>query len=376
MKLWTNALRQFRRYWVSSAFMVLGATIGISAIVFTLGTTLDLSLRTIEANPPNQDRTIDLAVAGSTPLPPKQIHESISRVPSLAALYITEPFNMAPMDRQPGLVTSAYVAGAVWHPPLLEGRFLETEDFRAESEPSIVIGRSLALDWFGRDRNVFGQTIELFGAEGPLRYRIVGVIGVDRRFTAWDYRIFLPITFDGGRKVRTFQLVTESPSQLASAESAAIGALGNLSPSVAVKRVPPQPVSPEVESTISLGKTATVLAAFVLVVASINCGNLAAFWAQRRRREIGIRQALGATSLQVVSLVVSEVVVLNSIGAILGLIVYGMVYQWTDLNRYLAFEWIHVIVAIVAGLLSGLMAGAVPALHVARMDPTDAMRSE
>jgi ABC-type antimicrobial peptide transport system permease subunit len=98
----------------------------------------------------------------------------------------------------------------------------------------------------------------------------------------------------------------------------------------------------------------------------------------RRRREIGIRMALGALQRNVVWLVMREVLILIGVGVAAGvplaLILSGLIRsQLYGLAPHDPATLIAstLLLVVVAGL-----AGFVPALRASRVDPTNALRYE
>jgi ABC-type antimicrobial peptide transport system permease subunit len=97
-----------------------------------------------------------------------------------------------------------------------------------------------------------------------------------------------------------------------------------------------------------------------------------------RTREIGLRVALGADGRSVLLLVLREVAVLAALGIAIGLpggyglgrIVESQLYGLT------ARDPLTLGVATLALLATALVAGLVPALRAARVDPMTALRYE
>ena len=123
---------------------------------------------------------------------------------------------------------------------------------------------------------------------------------------------------------------------------------------------------------------------FVLLIACANIANLLLARGAARQREIAIRAALGARRGRVVRQLLSESLLLSTIGGVLGAILA------TWLTEVLArgasgsiarAEEIHVdiravIFAFVIAAAAGVLFGLVPAWHAARTDVSDTLKSE
>jgi len=120
------------------------------------------------------------------------------------------------------------------------------------------------------------------------------------------------------------------------------------------------------------------IAAISLLVGSIGIANIMLVSVTERTREIGIMKAVGAQNRDVLGLFLTESVILGVIGAILGtglgLVAGYLGVQYIDLPLVYPFE--YVALAIVVGMVVGILAGLYPAWRAARTDPIDALRYE
>ena len=115
-----------------------------------------------------------------------------------------------------------------------------------------------------------------------------------------------------------------------------------------------------------------------LVLASIGLYGVTAFNAGRRAGEIGLRMALGANRLQVVTLVLRGAIVLIALGLLVGLpltMFSGQVLgaELYGMNPYNAAV---TAISVLALALSAFIAALIPALRASRISPLEALRAE
>jgi putative ABC transport system permease protein len=127
-----------------------------------------------------------------------------------------------------------------------------------------------------------------------------------------------------------------------------------------------------------LTRFVTGLALISLLVGAIGIANIMLVSVTERTREIGIMKAVGARNRDVLVLFLVESGLLGVLGALIALPV-GLAGGWAatsyaDIPLTLAPEWFAV--AIVVGILVGVVAGLYPAWRAARVDPIDALRRE
>ncbi len=123
---------------------------------------------------------------------------------------------------------------------------------------------------------------------------------------------------------------------------------------------------------------ASAFAVTATLLAAIGVYGVAAYWVSRRRRELAIRVALGATRWQLMSMVVGRCARLAAVGCAtgLGLALWGaraiesMLFQ-VSARDPLTF----VVVTALLGVLA-LLAVTGPALNASRVDPMSVLRAE
>ena len=120
------------------------------------------------------------------------------------------------------------------------------------------------------------------------------------------------------------------------------------------------------------------IAGISLLVGGIGIANIMLASVAERRREIGIRRAVGASRHDIALQFLAEAVLLTGSGGFLGALA-GAGGAWlvtafagwrTDLT------WQSFVLALAMATATGVWAGILPALRAARLDPVDAMRTD
>jgi predicted permease len=167
-----------------------------------------------------------------------------------------------------------------------------------------------------------------------------------------------------------------SPSEMAAVLARTLGG------AVPEKQIAPQRWMDTLDTEVFPARAATValgvmgLLAAMLAVTGIF--GMAAYSVSRRRRELGIRMALGARRLQVMRAAVGRPMVLLGLGSGVGLFAGVLAGRVMGLIVYQANPQDPVVVggAVVTMMVLGVVASAVPARRALGVDPSRLMREE
>jgi predicted permease len=330
-----------------------------------------------------------------------------TRVPALRDIVATQmvPFNVGEpgqSERTFGQLVSGNYFSALGLKPAI-GRFIRPEEAeRPGTEPVVVISYDY---WQTRFRGAPG----VVGQKMRVNERDLIVVGVAPRdfqgtMVPLKYELWAPATMApallGGtrdledRTVRAFSLIgmlrPGATRQQAQAEfSTAMAQSGRDHPEASAGiggEILPFWDSPRGPQRVLISGLAVLQGVMLLLLLAV-CGNTANLMLARgsvRQREMAVRVALGAGHWRIVSLVLSENMLLAFLGAGLGaaLAVWGttalrvapmigsfpILFQTRVDGFTLAF-------AILLGVACGLIFSAAPAVHLARLDPQEGLRS-
>src|SRR6202044_1186461 len=130
-----------------------------------------------------------------------------------------------------------------------------------------------------------------------------------------------------------------------------------------------------------------ILALAVLLVACTNVAGLLLSRSRARAREIAVRLALGAGRLRLIRLLLTESMILASLGGLAGIAIGYGVIEWfhskdtivfaTELPMAVPFQMVKRVLLVCVGLsvLSAFLCGLAPALQSTRVDLVNALKS-
>ncbi len=127
-----------------------------------------------------------------------------------------------------------------------------------------------------------------------------------------------------------------------------------------------------------LSHTASIFAGLALLIAVIGTYGLLSYTVTNRRREIGIRMALGASRAAILAHILRWGVALVLIGTVAGVAAaIGLSQFITSLLFGIAATDATTLVAVVAGVMAvGTLACSIPAWRASRLDPLLLIRED
>ena len=258
--------------------------------------------------------------------------------------------------------------------PLVRGRVFADAD--REGRPLVAVISASAARRYWPDRNPIGERFSINEPE----ITIVGVVG-DVHASSLDAApqptVYVPFRQDPWPFMTFALLTTAAPSTLSNSVRDAIWRVDKEQPVGAVLTMDQQLSNSLTRRRFSV----TLLSAFGIVavlLAAIGLYGVLAFIVAQRRREIGVRMALGAQPRDVIADILGHGLRLAGVGIVVGI---GLALAATRMLRSLLYGTSPtdaVTYAAVATLLVAIAAAAslVPALRASRVDPLVALRDE
>jgi putative ABC transport system permease protein len=266
---------------------------------------------------------------------------------------------------------------------LREGRWLAASD-RADAPPVALVNEAFVARYFA-GASPLGKRFKL-GPPGSNEawMTVVGVVGDVKQMgleVAGRAEMYVPYAQDSGLSffspkdlaVRTagYPMALAEPVRRAIWDVDPLQPVANVRPMAAL--LDQELSSRNLQSTL-LG----AFAALALVLASLGIYGVLAYAVAQRRREIGIRMALGAPSARVLGMVVGQGLRLCAIGIAIGVVLAVAMTRALSALLYGVRSGDALLYAAVAAVLAAVAAVAsfVPARQAARVDPMVAIRTD
>lgn len=260
------------------------------------------------------------------------------------------------------------------------GSFLPADDPRAP-RAFAVLGSKLRQELFG-DRSPLGELIRVGGD----RYRVVGVMESKGTMLGFDLddTVYVPAS----RALEIYNRDSLMEIDILYAEGARVDEVVAGIKRVLISRHGGEDftITTQQQMMDVLGSVLDVLTFAVgalggisLLVGGVGIFTIMTISVRERTDEIGLLRALGAEKKQVLQLFLGEAAVLAGLGGLAGLIIGGGI-AWL-LGVAAPALPVHtpiryVLIAELAAILIGIIAGVVPAQRASALEPVEALRTE
>jgi putative ABC transport system permease protein len=261
--------------------------------------------------------------------------------------------------------------------PLLKGRDFNLQD-KVDGQQVIIIDDALAVRYFA-GQNPIGKVINFESQEGLRHCTIIGVVPHVRRRSPGTqenpFQAYFPYSqWNFDTEVLVMRCQGDPNAQIAAVRNT----IESIDPDVPVPNIrmfddiiAQKLVTRKLASTlVSLFSGASVF------LSAIGLYGVLAYSVSQRRREIGVRIALGAEWLKIVQLVTQQTFKLIGIGVIAGTVVALICARFIEGMLYgvSAADPISLLAAILILCLAGCLACLLPALRAVRINPVTALR--
>lgn len=272
---------------------------------------------------------------------------------------------------------------------MIKGRFLNEND-QEETRKVVALGR-LVYEALFKEEDAVGKYVNI----GGIAFKVIGVFndpGSDRDLL----RVYLPTNtgqrvFGMGDRINSVQLMLGDASVEESQKTAA-----EITEAMSLKyKFDPQDTRALFifNSIENYKQFMTLFASIRLFIWFIGIGtiiagivgvsNIMMIVVKERTKEIGIRKALGATPWSIISLILQESILITAfagyVGLVLGVGLLQLVADNLQGASYFANPEVDINIALGATLIlvvSGALAGFVPARKAASVKPVIALRDE
>ncbi len=279
---------------------------------------------------------------------------------------------------------------AIELPVMEEGRYINQADIEGFRKVC-VIGLPVRQGFFKDEEQALGEYLNIKG----VKYKIVGIFSEDRDREM--QRIYVPAStvqrIEGTDRVQTIVVEMgdtplEETQKLEERIRQQMAAQHKFSPAdrSAVGIFNRTEEFQDIKAVMLLIRTFIWFVGIGSIIAGvIGVSNIMLIIVKERTKEIGVRKALGATPNSIVSMIVQESVFLTGLAGYVGLASgLGVIYA---INQFMVSNDIEaeffynpsvnlgtVLIALLILVLSGVVAGLIPALQAVKINPVTAMK--
>ena len=290
--------------------------------------------------------------------------------------------------------------------PIMGRTFLPEEDNAVGAHPVVVISHSLWQRRFGSDPNIVGKQLRLSNRE----YQVIGV--APESFTGSKFAL----SMDFWVPMAMVEELRRSPGLLSDRGSHWMNVLARLKPGVTLEQATAEMQAiagrlnqayPNDRASNTSAKVATeidgrweeaamvmksgaaiamAIVGLILLIACANVANLMLARAAARRKEIGIRLALGASRVRLIRQLLTESLLLSVLGGAFGLLLaywvtdlmegFVPVLQYNIVENFFTLDGRALVFTLVISLATGLIFGVAPAWHSSNPDVVPILKGD
>ncbi len=268
----------------------------------------------------------------------------------------------------------------IWKIKVAQGRFLPKNE-QVNPRAFAVLGHKLAVELFA-EANPLGQRIRI----GRDRFRVLGVMEKKGQMMGYDMddTIYIPIAkaldmFDR-ESLMEIDLLYSKQKRSESIEKEVKRLLQRRHGREDFSIITQDQMLKSMDSILNiLTLSVAALGSISLLVGAVGILTIMTIAVSERISEIGLLRAVGAEQGMIFKVFLSEALVLSFIGGVVGVFLGIITVQ---LIKFIApglpvqLAWFYILAAFIVSLLIGIIAGVIPAMKAAKLQPLDALRAE
>ena len=271
---------------------------------------------------------------------------------------------------------------------VVEGRYFTPEEIMVidpektrDTPPVVLITHALAKALFPNEASVLGKTIYLGNTADSPAARIVGVIGHIETPWAQTSDTHLNSVIFPQRLLQPYNyyVMRLKPGALEQTRQAVLDALAKNDPdrvSTDGVRSIEQLRAKRYRGEHAVAGLLIAVTVFLLIVTASGIVGMASLWVNLRRKQIGVRRALGATRGDIVRYFVTENLMITGAGVVIGVIAAQLLNAVLVRQMTLPqLPWPGLAAGMLALLVLGLGSVLGPAVRASRLSPALATRS-
>lgn len=264
-----------------------------------------------------------------------------------------------------------------WHYPLSEGRYYTAKEIE-EGKKVVLIGKNYK-------ENVYNEDGKDYIDIEKEKYEVIGIVGIKGELSLWDSRIFMPCTAipkttdfgNSGTNYISFIMHNKDDDFSKDEEvilKNAIKILGESSFDY-IGEIESEDLAGGLINIEDVIFSVAILGYIVSLVYSIN---IVVFWIENRRKEIGVRKAVGYTNKDIAKLLIAEMIGLCLASCVVALIIQFILWILCGslLGYNLKIYVSNIVIGLAMVLITSLLISILPVLKMLKIQAVEVLRKE
>jgi len=400
-RIMINALKNLAKFKVRSFLMMIGIIIGILALTMVVSIGLGAKNQVMErVKKFGLESLMIHARAGATTSQQTSSSQQVTTLTLDDAAYLKREIRaideVAPFNRKGSTITwfekstTAPMFGVtpawayVWNWDAAEGEFITEEDMNSLNRVCLL-GPTVKRELFG-DKDPIGEIIQV----GNVQFEVKGVLvskGISPSGGDMDNRIKVPLTtflrrvanvdYLAGIKIllKSSSDVNKTAEEIRSLLRERHNIVEGL-PDDFIVTTPDEITATAEKISGTFNVFLALLAGISLITGGIVVANIMFISVNERKKEIGLRKALGANRGDILNQFLLEAAAVTLLGGIIGVLlgVLGAKIMNIVMETPVSVSWASILTGVIFSTIIGIIAGIQPARRAAGLQPVDALR--